>query len=347
MKKTLSIALVAAMTLSAVGMSAFAGGVKYNGGGEGDKIEKLYAEIKIEGEEDFIKYDKNHDGKLTYGEALDYNYTDLNTPTKTFRGWVATKDSIAGAKAEITTDADKKVIDKEAVIATSGNPKATVYVAAAYTVTTDDSKIKENMEKINAGKDTSEADKLAELDKKYNADGKNAYGKDKKDVEGAVTIMRHTKKETDIGGAGENYFNHARKVAGVSEDDGVKTWVFDVQMLDGQKLYSGKNQRVCLELEGVDGGADLNKFGVTVYHIKDWCKAEKIKNVYTKGNKVYFWNDEFSPYVVSLGDGAASTGAADASNPSTGDFSAVPVALLAAAALGATGFVAYKKRKAE
>ena len=118
-------------------------------------------------------------------------------------------------------------------------------------------------------------------------------------------------------------------------------------MAADNKLYAGKNQRVTFELDGVDGGADLAKFGVSVYHIVDWCKAVKVKNVYTSGNKVYIWVDSFSPYVVTLGDGTASTGAADASNPSTGDFSAVPVALLAAAALGATGFVAYKKRKAE
>ncbi|MBQ4396610.1 MAG: LPXTG cell wall anchor domain-containing protein [Clostridia bacterium] len=355
MKKTLSIALVAAMTLSAIGMTAFAE-TKYNGGGEGDKIDKLSATIKIADAKEFTKMDLDGDGKVTAEEALDYSYSNLNTPTKTFKTWAATSGAASATAAKPVTPgqtvSDAERLKKDATIATSGSKfPVEVKTWAIYTYTTDDNAIKENMKNL-GNKDTSLEDKLAELDKQYNADGKNAYDADKTDVEGRVTVKRYTKDETknNLAGDMDDFFTHAAEVAGVSkskDDDGVKTWVFDVKMVNGEKLYAGKNQRVCLTLAGVSEDADLNKFGVSVYHIKGWCSAEKIKKVYTKGNKVYFWNDEFSPYVVSLGDGVASTGAADASNPSTGDFSAVPVALLAAAALGATGFVAYKKRKAE
>ncbi|MBQ4396608.1 MAG: LPXTG cell wall anchor domain-containing protein [Clostridia bacterium] len=338
MKKTLSIALVAAMTLSAVGMSAFAG-TDYNAGKVDPSLDKLYAKVDVSDAGKFEELDRDANGEISYEEALNMNYTELNTPTKTFKGWAATQNS---APSSASTSAEKKG-NKDLLTAATG----VFYVPAVYEVTTDDSKIKENMAAMGDNGKSLE-DKLAELDKQYNADGNNAYNTEtKKDIAGRATVTRHLKTEDKEGDGFENYFLHAVKVAGVSDADGEKTWVFDVKMANKNKLYAGKTQRVCLELDGVDGGADLAKFGVTVYHIKDWCKAVKVKNVYTSGNKVYIWVDDFSPYAVSLGDGAASTGAADASNPSTGDFSAVPVALLAAAALGATGFVAYKKRKAE
>ena len=197
MKKTLSIALVAAMTLSAVGMTAFAG-VKYNGNGTPDSIDNLVAEIKIADEKEFKKMDLNGNGEVTYGEALDYNYSDLNTPTKTFKTW-ASEGSATAAKG-ITpgqTVPDKQ--EKDVVIATSGNKTWPVEkkVYAIYTITTDDDAIKENMKNL-GNKDTSLEDKLAELDKQYNADGKNAYDADKADVEGRVTVKRYKENDTII-----------------------------------------------------------------------------------------------------------------------------------------------------
>ncbi|MBQ1554868.1 MAG: hypothetical protein IIZ68_05355, partial [Clostridia bacterium] len=137
MKKTLSIALVAAMTLSAVGMTAFAG-TSYNAGKTDPSLEKLVAKVDVSSQDKFDELDLNADGVLTYEEALNMNYTELNTPTKTFKGWAATSDTDPGAAG---TDESAKKGNKDTLTAATG----TFYVPAIYSVTTDDSKIKENM----------------------------------------------------------------------------------------------------------------------------------------------------------------------------------------------------------
>lgn len=404
MKKTLALALVAAMTISMVSMTAFAKDVKYNTQTDVTEPEAVVATVTLKKKdlkenkdqiigytakddigpaiskgdevslEDYAKLGENQSKcEPVKGTTYTITFGDLglkkydNTATKTFFGWVEGDDSSDEAASldewsttgEDPANKDKVLKDNKTWTYTvddtedlSKNVITDTSVIKLYFLTvgrtdTDDETIAKNLKAIEDKKNGGDAaqkeeDRLAELDKKYNADGKNAYDKEKKDVEGEVTFTEKKKAADSM----DDFYYHAAKVAGVSTDAD-KTWVYDITMKDGQKLYEGKNQRVTLELNGVNKDADLSKFGVKVYHVEGWCKATQIKNVDVKGNKVTFWTNSFSPYVITIGDGVASTGAADASNPSTGDFSAVPVALLAAAALGATGFVAYKKRKAE
>jgi LPXTG-motif cell wall-anchored protein len=411
MKKTLALALVAAMTISMASMTAFAKEVTYSNEKTDVKVpEQVVATVTVTGDD--VKEEKvpktykvkvgqtvkdtgltnaDSEGNVTEGKTISADeyakladqqskcevsdwetkyYTtfgDLklkkydSTATKTFFGWA--EDDGTGAVdgvtwSGITTDAKKDPDKKGSVLkdsdkiywvkGTDGKFTSQEFVTVGRT-DTDDETIAKNLKAIEDAKNGGDAaqkekDRLAELDKKYNADGKNGYDKstkEDKELQGKYT----QKKKGDTGVGMDDFYTHAANVAGAPVDE-TKTWVYDVTLPDGTALYSGKTARTTIELDGVKDSADLSKFGVKVYHIEGWCKATKVKNVDVKGNKVTFWSDSFSPYVITLGDGVASTGA-DASNPSTGDFSAVPVALLAAAALGATGFVAYKKRKAE
>ena len=396
MKKTLALALVAAMTISMASMTAFAKDVAYSDENADTWPEKTVATVsltkddmtktktitsykakeaisttavsKAEGDavtlEEYAKLAENQSKcEPVESDAWTIKFSDLklktfeNTMTKTFYGWAvgddANPDGDYWKKDKDPKNKDKVVSDDKDFTFVAADFDANdelntplKFCTVGRTDTTEEG-IAKNLKAIEDAKNGGDAaqkekDRLAELDKKYNADGKNAYDKEKKDVEGEVTFTEKKKAADSM----DDFYYHAAKVAGVSTDAD-KTWVYDITMKDGQKLYEGKNQRVTVELNGVNKDADLSKFGVKVYHVEGWCKATQIKNVDVKGNKVTFWTNSFSPYVITIGDGVASTGAADASNPSTGDFSAVPVALLAAAALGATGFVAYKKRKAE
>lgn len=396
MKKTLSIALIAAMTISMASMTAFAKEVTYSNENLGVEIpEEVVATVTLKksdmkatkilkgykakkaisqgavnvAKDDTVTLDQykdlgdaQADCEPEYDDGYEISFDDLglkkydNTATKTFYGWIEGDVNDWTTNGEAPASKDKVLKNSNYKIAvTAGafdaNGKLTKQYATVGRTDTDDETIAKNLKAIEDAKNNGDAakteeDRLAELDKKYNADGKNAYDAEKKDVKGEFDKTRKQWTADNM----NDYFHHAAKVAGApagKDDDGTKTWVYDISMKNGQKLYDGKNQRVSIELDGVSKDADLSKFGVKVFHIEGWCKATKVKNVDVKGNKVTFWVNDFSPYVITLGDGVASTGAADASNPSTGDFSAVPVALLAAAALGATGFVAYKKRKAE
>lgn len=400
MKKTLALALVAAMTISAASMTAFAKDVKYSNEKDNVKVpEQVVATVTVTGddvkEEKVPASYKVKAGQSVKTESLDVpaggtvtatqfatladqqskcevdtwetkyytTFGDLklkkydSTATKTFFGWVEGDAAEEGKTwSGLTADATKDPSEKGNVLAddkkiywtkSSDSFTAKTFVTVGRT-DTDDETIAKNLKAIEDKKNDGDAaqkekDRLAELDKKYNGDGKNGYDKttkeDKELVGEATPKTVGSKDATDFAW-------HAIQVAGVT-DDATKTWVYDVNLPAGTALYSGKTAKTTVELSGVKDSADLSKFGVKVYHIEGWCKAVPVKNVDVKGNKVTFWSDSFSPYVITIGDGVASTGAADASNPSTGDFSAVPVALLAAAALGATGFVAYKKRKAE
>lgn len=78
---------------------------------------------------------------------------------------------------------------------------------------------------------------------------------------------------------------------------------------------------------------------VIVYHLGD-AGTEKLKATVSNG-KVNFTTKSFSPFVITWKPAAASTG-----SPSTGEFSTLPIALLAIASLGTAGFIVFKKRKA-
>ncbi|MBQ5544753.1 MAG: LPXTG cell wall anchor domain-containing protein [Clostridia bacterium] len=392
MKKTLALALVAAMTISMASMTAFAKDISYSDETTGVWPEKSVATVSLtkkdlkENKDQIIGYkakeaidsqfaagaDVSLDEYAKLGEnqskceavkgtTYTIKFGDLglkkfdNTATKTFFGWAEGSDTSDDGDFWKQGDdpAKKDAVVKDDKLYTYSETEADTGVTLTFSTVgrtdTDDETIAKNLKAIEDAKNGGDAaqkekDRMAELDKQYNADGKNGYDKstkEDKELQGKYT----QKKKGDTGVGMDDFYTHAANVAGAPVDE-TKTWVYDVVLPDNTALYSGKTARTTIELDGVKDSADLSKFGVKVYHIEGWCKATKVKNVDVKGNKVTFWSDSFSPYVITLGDGTASTGA-DASNPSTGDFSAVPVALLAAAALGATGFVAYKKRKAE
>ncbi len=392
MKKTLALALVAAMTISMASMTAFAKDISYSDETTGVWPEKSVATVSLtkkdlkENKDQIIGYkakeaidsqfaagaDVSLDEYAKLGEnqskceavkgtTYTIKFGDLglkkfdNTATKTFFGWAEGSDTSDDGDFWKQGDdpAKKDAVVKDDKLYTYSETEADTGVTLTFSTVgrtdTDDETIAKNLKAIEDAKNGGDAaqkekDRMAELDKQYNADGKNGYDKstkEDKELQGKYT----QKKKGDTGVGMDDFYTHAANVAGAPVDE-TKTWVYDVVLPDNTALYSGKTARTTIELSGVKDSADLSKFGVKVYHIEGWCKATKVKNVDVKGNKVTFWSDSFSPYVITLGDGVASTGA-DASNPSTGDFSAVPVALLAAAALGATGFVAYKKRKAE
>jgi len=404
MKKTLALALVAAMTISMASMTAFAKEVTYSNEDTTVEVpEQVVATVTLkkkdftENKDQIVGYTAKEDigPKFVTGATVsleDYKklgenqskcepkkgttytikFSDLglkkydNTATKTFFGWAeGADDAVDGdywkkgddpaKKGDVVKD-DKVYTLEEGDFKTDGTLESSGLTklgggkfCTVGRTDTDDETIAKNLKAIEDAKNGGDAaqkekDRMAELDKQYNADGKNGYDKttkEDKELQGKAD----QKKKGATGVGMDDFYTHAANVAGAPVDE-TKTWVYDVTLPAGTALYSGKTARTTIALDGVKDSADLSKFGVKVYHIEGWCKATKVKNVDVKGNKVTFWSDSFSPYVITLGDGVASTGA-DASNPSTGDFSAVPVALLAAAALGATGFVAYKKRKAE
>jgi len=427
MKKTLALALVAAMTISMASMTAFAK-TTYNTQTNVKEPDELVATVTLTPKElakmnyyqgvKFTVVDKTavnaipalgasynagdalaeNDVKTHLGETLSglidsgaikveaddssvtVKFGDLNiksltdTPTQVCYGWTdeGTDNQTDANKSKAqpywgTDDTEPTHKDKvygnsnEVTLKKDGDNYVGYFASVGKKLTTDDA-IKEHVEEMEKNKKDAEKaadtakknkDKLQELDEKYGANIKddNTNGYDEQSGKAIdITADKVTRKYFEGEGKTgmDDFFTHAAKIAGApagKDDDGKKTWVYDVTKTAG-KLGEGNTVRVEFNL-GLADDADLSKFTWKVYHIEGWCKATKVKNVEIVGNKLYAWVDSCSPFVVTRGDvNGASTGA-DASNPSTGDFSAVPVALLAAAALGATGFVAYKKRKAE
>ena len=425
MKKTLALALVAAMTISMASMTAFAE-VTYNTKSTVKEPDEVVATASFTEEEllkaggSFAKKYIVQGGKNAKTDGIDVTgaantgtplgddqvkivdattlqkwiedgivkveddkdtatieFGDIgvdtlkDSPTKVFMGWEKVEKTEATAEkskaapywgANGTDPTDKNKIlkaDSKVTLAKDGDKYVAYFNSVGKTLTDDDAITKHVEEMNKADKDAKDAadkakdiaDKLQKLDEKYGANikGDNDFNGINKLTGEDAKIKASYGRAYKIREGMDDYFTHAASVAGAPSawaDDGVNTWVYSVAIPDGLKVTDGHTVRVEFDLELGDK-ADLSKFTWKVYHIEGWCKATKVKNVEIVGNKLYAWVDSCSPFVVTRGDINASAGAKDASNPSTGDFSAVPVALLAAAALGATGFVAYKKRKAE
>jgi len=110
-------------------------------------------------------------------------------------------------------------------------------------------------------------------------------------------------------------------------------------------LYPGK---------GEDGVNKLIREGkLKVYHIGSDGKSRQVTGIKSTGDgkAVTFKSGFYSEFVLTKDPNArAQAGEEDGAsggNPATGEASTLPVAMLALAALSATGVVAYKKRKAE
>jgi LPXTG-motif cell wall-anchored protein len=418
MKKTLALALVAAMTISMASMTAFAKNLyspeddkkipeevtaqvvltekefKDKGGvvGEGTKSYKLAAHKKIELSKsqdntgdapvdldpeilaildgtklreliaDGTIIEETIDGAATIKfEKLGLK-TFENTATKTFFGWKDGTYQTPGT-CEWKTDHDpKSTVYKDSDTITMTKKTETidgdVYVyytkdfATVGRIDTTDEAIAKNLENIeNAKKDKEKAEAnkkdLEKWDEEHNATNNVLKRDNDKDVldtaEARVTKMgtKWDNKKAEYWG-NDDYCRHAAQVIGLGDDAGD---IYDIYSVEAPKGFlKGKSARITLEPITIKNPGDFN---VTVYHVEGWCKAKKVKDFKIIDNKIVLWGDSFSPYVVVYEAKDAASAGSDASNPSTGDFSAVPVALLAAAALGATGFVAYKKRKAE
>lgn len=300
--------------------------------------------------------------------------TYANTPTMTFYGWKLAAEDAAYDKVTSTSIvntknwgdgkdlknsgdaiADSKMIDLTAGVGktvvkgtdSDGNTTYTLcFYALGWTATSDDD-IKNNMKNIEdadsaAAKKAKRSAALAEKDAENSATNNVNTGKG---VETKAATVGKPTAAWDTSAKNVDVFEaagHDLKVAGVGDlNKSSLAWVYDVQAPDG--LISGKNARVTLDLPT---GYTTSGYSVKVWHVQGWCKAERVKNLDIADGDVTFWTNDFSPFVLVLNprDSIAGT---STGNPSTGDFSAVPVAMLAAAALGATGFVAYKKRKAE
>ncbi len=322
-KKIVALALTAAMAISMASMTAFAADVA-----PGD--DQTYVVTATKADSAGVKFSAIKDQL----KPLD------NTMTKEFVGWALTK----GATTALT--------DKSDVIKASTAAGTSVVLYPVWKPLSDeqiDANYKAQAEaESKADKSETREDYLKKADAEHNADGKNGYN-GQGDVRVETTAVSKQKAQDVI----DDFAYHACKVANVDHNSSM-VWVFDVNKINGD-LYPGNNARVTLDLtkanvKGESVNYDLNKFSVKVYHIKDWCKSYSVKglDISNDTKDVTFWTNDFSPYVVVLSPKEATTSEGKSTNnPGTGDFSAVPVALLAAAALGATGFVAYRKRKAE
>ncbi len=337
-KKLVALALTAAMTISMASTTAFAA-VTYTDGGADATLEKVTAAIKITKEE-AAELDVNGDNKITLDELNLKDYTDLNTGTKTFTGWAKSEKKSGANVAPLagTTVVVANVKSAPTTVASGMNK-----LIATYTTTTDDEQIAKNLKAIEERKAKQDAAKtrdehLKEEDKNHNATDNINTGT------GVETKAAKVERKTaPIDPTDNTSEYHDLKAAGVDVDANELAWVYEVTPPDGF-MKTTKNARVQLTLPE---GYTTSNYKVTVYHVKGWCSKQKVTGLDVGTYDVAFWANDFSPYVLILTPKGATSTSTSTNNPGTGDFSAVPVALLAAAALGATGFVAYKKRKAE
>ncbi len=332
-KKIVALALTAALTVSAASMTAFAG-VEYDDGGKAASLENLTATVNLTQEEfDELKGD---DDKVSFDELGLKDYSDLNTGTKTFLGWNTEANGGSTSEGKSLPKGTDDAVDQAS---------KEVKFKAVYSETTDDDEIAENLKKIEERKAKQDAaksreDHLNEEDKNHNATD-NINTRKGVETQPANVVRKSDTEPVDPAGDTSEY--HDLKAAGVNVEANELAWVYEVTAPTGF-MSSTKNARVQLQLPD---GYTTSNYKVTVYHVKGWCTKQKVTGLDVGTYDVAFWANDFSPYVLILTPkGATSTGTST-NNPGTGDFSAVPVALLAAAALGATGFVAYKKRKAE
>ena len=376
-KKIIALALTAAIAISAASMTAFAKEVKYNTETDVKNPEELVATVSLTKDDDIVKSETTKTYKTTTGATLDSPITqeeydslgadtqakyeedttetkyyvlfkDLGlkkferTITKQQFGWVKGEtndwqtDKDPAKKDSVYKDDDKVYLEVD-----SGDAFKDLTFATVGRTDTDNDTIKKNQEAIDAA--ASDAKKAADRDAQLaKLDEENGATNNVNTGKGVETKKAEVSDPVAAGDVSEMWTDgHALKVAGLDASLSNLAWVYDVSKPAG--LINGKTARAQLKLPS---GYTTSGYKVAVYHIKGWCSAEKVKGVNVGTNDVAFWANDFSPYVLVLTPKDAVAGTSTG-NPSTGDFSAVPVAMLAAAALGATGFVAYKKRKAE
>lgn len=366
MKKTLALALTAAMAISAVSTTAFAASQTVQ---DKPKLEQQTLTIKV--------VDDDKGKPVTTAVAIDKDLP--NTSLYKFVGWsekskspadydTATSDSAAlQADPTIRKKGDKTLTlkDLNTVGGEATNAPDTAAGATVAEANVDcykvlypvfrrwanqeeyDQYVKDSAD--SADKDAKAKafeDKLAAADETHNATVNDNTGEEIKTNKVEATDARKWKKDVTPENVVPEFY-HDGKVAELGDND-VAFYYQGKGFKDDKdgKLVSGKNTRVEMTLPDKYTTDGMN---VTVYKIDGWCNSTKIKkaNMMVNGNKIAIWdNTTTGRYIAVLSPRGASAGT-DSSNPSTGDFSALPIAMLAVAALGATGFVAYKKRMAE
>ena len=341
MKKTLALALTAAMAISAVSTTAFAASVNVKS--DVEPWEKT-ATITL------VDEDK---GAAT-SDSVKNLPTLASDDVYKFVGWSKTKAD-ASEDAYATT-ADKKVLTKYGEIFTitgatvadadkgennAANKDVTLYpVFRRWKNQKELDKWKEDQGKgaDDEAKKKAFEDKLKAADESHNATNNNNTGT--KIQTAQVNAGDAQKWATGDSGLYQDIY-HDAKVANLGNND--VAFYYQPGSFDEGNLISGKNVRINFELPD---DYTTDNCDVTVYKVTGWCDATKVKkaDMMTNGKNVYVWaNSTGGRYVIALSPKGASAGS-DKSNPATGDFSALPVAMLAVSALGATGFVAYKKR---
>jgi LPXTG-motif cell wall-anchored protein len=337
MKKTLAIALTAAMAISAIGASVSAASVDVKTGVEAweQTATVKLADDDISGSDVLTQSSAVKNKKL--GKLSSNNIAKfIGWSTEKQTGYAAT-DATAKYN-ENTTVAD--LVSDSVVDATK--KENTLYPVFRYYTSE-----KEREDTLNGDGDINSDDKRAKaLEEADKANG--ATDNTKKDDGGVETkqasVIGDTKNPNGLTpeDASDPFTDverqHLLKICGYDNENGIIAYVYDVSAPKG--LLNGKSARATLPVKTTSG------MKATLYHIVDAYSAKKVTGLNVGSKDVSFWANSFSPYVLVLtpSDSVAGT---STGNPGTGDFSAVPVALLAAAALGATGFVAYKKRKAE
>ena len=336
MKKTLALALTAAMAISAVSTTAFAASVSVKSDVEPWERE---ATAKIVAEDV---------GQATSAEVKSLPTLDSDDVYK-FVGWDTTGPKTEADYAGTTDPAVKKTYgDIFGVAATVADgdkdTEVTLYpVFRRWKNQKELDKWKEDQGKgaDDEAKKKAFEDKLKAADESHNATNNHNTGKK---IETAQVDAGDPQKWATADSKLYQDIYHDAKVANLGNND-VAFYYQPVGFEEGN-LISGKNVRINFKLPD---DYTTDNCDVTVYKVDGWCNATKVKkaDMMTNGKDIYVWaNSTGGRYVIALSPKGASAGS-DKSNPATGDFSALPVAMLAVAALGATGFVAYKKRKAE
>ena len=147
----------------------------------------------------------------------------------------------------------------------------------------------------------------------------------------------------------KQYIQTARKNSNAKNVDFSRAVVFNVVLMNanGDMLTMLPNHSIYVDLDMTDfKESDLKN--AVLFHITDG-KAEGVRCwTITNDSKkcwIRFAGDSFSPYVVANIGATTSTGS---DNPGTGDFSALPIILIGAAALlGIGGVLVYRKKKAD
>lgn len=216
-----------------------------------------------------------------------------------------------------------------------------LYFAPVYKVRTDE-EILEDQAAEEAAAAVSKV-KSSWTDHAYRAAYRNSAGNNvrNKSSGGIATMFAEAKIQTGEIDTDKNLVYNKEQIASIkkavgAEDDEI-VFVYNVRVPKDYELITGKKMGVRLQLPS---GYTTKGYIPTVFHAPI-TGVQKVENFETGAYEVMFFARDFSPYVLILSPGKVDK----YENPPTGDASAVPVALLAAASLSATGTVLLRRKR--